>query len=79
MLNIDSLIWVVPGITGLWVYNRYLSLHINQIEGWAYLFTVVFHAVPSYYLFLKPLPDDLLLLFLNLLYSIIFAVFLDIY
>ena len=74
MLDIDSLIWVIPGIAGLWAYNRYLSISYNQIEGWAYLFTVVFFAAPSYYLFLKPLPDDLEQLFYALLSAIFVAI-----
>ena len=52
-LSIENLIWVVPGLIGLWVYNYQLAVKFPHTEGWAYLLAVVFFAFP-YYL-IKPL------------------------
>ena len=49
--NIINLAWVIPGVVGLWAYNRWLLITRPQAEGWAYLFSVVVFALPSYYVF----------------------------
>ena len=46
----SSLIWLVPGVIGLWAYNRWLSQSLPQVEGWAYLFAVVIFATPHYFI-----------------------------
>ena len=51
MFEIASLLWVVPGIIGLGVYNRWLARRSPQITGLPYLFTVVFFALPYYIVF----------------------------
>ena len=51
MLDIAVLLWVVPGVMGLWAYNRWLSYRLPQVEGWGYLFTVVIIASPYYFIF----------------------------
>ena len=51
MFQIASLLWVVPGIVGLGVYNRWLTRYSPQITGLPYLFTVVFFALPYYIVF----------------------------
>ena len=48
MFNVTLLIWVVPGIVGLWFYNRSINRNYYQLEGWEYLFAVVFFATPYY-------------------------------
>ena len=50
-ININNLFGVIPGIIGLWAYNRWLNTTRPQAEGWAYLFAVVIFAMPSYYIF----------------------------
>ena len=50
MFDIELLIWVVPGIVGLWFYNRSINQKYYQLEGWEYLFAVVFFAIPYYVL-----------------------------
>ena len=49
--NIINLAWVIPGVVGLGAYNRWLLRTRPQAEGWAYLFSVVVFALPSYYVF----------------------------
>ena len=51
-ININNFWAIIPGIIGLWAYNKRL-LHTTrpQVEGWAYLFAVVIFALPSYYIF----------------------------
>ena len=49
MLNIENLIWVVPGIAGLLTYNRFLKLPYFRLRGWQYLFAIVFFATPYYF------------------------------
>ena len=49
--NIINLAWVIPGVVGLWAYNRWLLITRPQAEGWAYLFSVVVFALLSYYVF----------------------------
>ena len=59
MLHILNLIWVIPGIVGLWTYNRWLNKTHHQAEGWAYLFAVVVFAMPGYYIFeISPISDS---------------------
>ena len=57
MFNITLLIWVVPGIVGLWFYNRSINRNYYQLEGWEYLFAVVFFAIP-YYVLITIWPDQ---------------------
>ena len=52
MLTIENLIWVFPGLIGLWAYNSLLVVKLPQGEGWKYLLLVVFFALP-YYLITK--------------------------
>ena len=48
MLSIETLIWVIPGLIGLWVYNYKLAVKLPHTEGWPYLLKVVFFAFPYY-------------------------------
>ena len=48
MFDIALLIWVVPGTAGLWFYNRFTARQYYQLEGWEYLFAVMFFATPYY-------------------------------
>ena len=50
MLNIDTLIWVIPGMVGLRAYHKELLVKLPQPEGWVYLVSVVFFALPYYLL-----------------------------
>ena len=56
MLAIESIIWTVPGMAGLLVYNKFLDRSYRQIEGWQYLFATVFFAIPYYVI--QELPSD---------------------
>ena len=82
MLQIDTIIWVVPGIAGLLVYNRFIKRHYKRLEGWQYLFTVVFFATPYYIISMVPPPpcfdgwSELSLELIKLLFSIISSVVL---
>ena len=57
MLTIDNLIWVCPGLAGMWAYNSVLVVKLPQGEGWKYLLLVVFFALP-YYLMTKIFPSE---------------------
>ena len=50
--NIEALIWVVPGLVGLWAYNSILTCKMPQPDGWKHLLSVAFFALP-YYFFIK--------------------------
>ena len=47
-LSIENLIWVIPGLIGLWVYNSISAAKFPYTGGWAYLLGVVFFAFPYY-------------------------------
>ena len=57
MLTIDNLIWVCPGLAGMWAYNSVLVVKLPQGEGWKYLSLIVFFALP-YYLIKKIFPSE---------------------
>lgn len=63
MLNIENLIWVVPGALGLWAYRYHRFVNFPAPEGWAYLLAVVFFALPYYFL---KFPADFIVDFFNL-------------
>ena len=65
MLDINKLIWVVPGIVGLWVYNSFLVVKLPQPEGWNYIFAIVFFASPYYILLNYPILLDPLIVWLD--------------
>ncbi len=75
MFDIELLIWVVPGIVGLSLYNRSINRKYYQLEGWEYLFAVVFFAIP-YYVLIDVFPKqkwfyELLQLFFSVILSIV--------
>ena len=49
MLDIENLIWTIPGAAGLLVYNKIINLKYHQAGGWRYLLAVVFFATPYYF------------------------------
>ena len=55
MFNIELLIWIVPGIVGLWFYNR--SINRKHYQILEHLFAVVFFAIP-YYVLITIWPDQ---------------------
>ena len=55
MFNIELLIWIVPGIVGLWFYNR--SINRKHYQILEHLFAVVFFATP-YYVLITIWPDQ---------------------
>jgi len=49
-LNIESLQWVIPGVVGLWNYNKWRPVKAGQLAGWEYVFAVVIFSTFSIYL-----------------------------
>ena len=70
MLDIETLIWVIPGMVGLWTYNLKLTIKLPHTEGWTYLLAVVFFAFP-YYVFLKYPPEDIINWFFSYFFEIL--------
>ena len=69
MFDIALLIWVVPGTAGLWFYNRFTARQYYQLEGWEYLFAVMFFATPYYFLMIIFPEQTLFYAFLKLFLS----------
>ena len=45
MLNLEDILWVIPGVYFVYIYNRRRPNEIISLTGWSYLFLIVFVAV----------------------------------
>ena len=44
MLNINNVLWVIPGIVFIYFYNQHRPISAIRLSGWSYLFFLVFIA-----------------------------------
>ena len=91
MLNIYNILWVIPGIIFIFIYNKTRPEQAIVLSGWLYVFSLVFIAsltwIPSEliviatfdwfktYHWLNDLNENLLKQILTLLFAIIFSIF----
>lgn len=41
MLNLDSILWVIPGVVFIYIYNKRRPLEVIDLSGWPYVFCLV--------------------------------------
>ena len=41
MLSIENILWVIPGVVFIFLYNRLRSLERSSLSGWPYVFLLV--------------------------------------
>ena len=48
MLDIHNILWVVPGVIFIYLYNKRRPSQSIDLSGWSYIFFLVFIAVPTW-------------------------------
>lgn len=50
MLNLETILWVCPGLVFLYFYEKTRPVSLPKAEGWRYVFSLVLLAVPTWLL-----------------------------